>query len=63
VTTQEWLAANLAAAPPLSPEQITTLRQVFRPVIPHMKNAAPAMTTGAAPASTAPQDPSERTAR
>lgn len=47
MTAEEWLAVNLADAPPLSPEQITVLRQIFRPVIPHMKNAAPAATEAA----------------
>ena len=56
----DWLAANLAAAPPLTAAQVSALRPVFAPAVSHMKNAAPA-TTRAAPASTAPQDPAERT--
>jgi hypothetical protein len=60
MTTAEWLAANLAAAPPLTPAQVSALRPVFAPVIPHV-NAAPATKTGAAPARTATQDPIERT--
>ena len=60
MTTADWLAANLAAAPPLTAAQVSALRPVFAPAVPHMKNAAPA-TTGAAPARTAQQDPTERT--
>ena len=56
----DWLAVNLAAAPPLTAAQVSALRPVFAPAIPQM-HAAPAMTTRAAPASTAPQDPAERT--
>ncbi len=55
MTTEQWIAANLAAAPPLTSAQIAALRPVFAPVIPHMKNAAPAE-TGAAPAMPARQN-------
>lgn len=47
MTTDEWLAANLAAAPPLSQAQIAILRPVFRPVIPRTAEAAPAVTEAA----------------
>jgi hypothetical protein len=40
ITTDEWLAASLAAAPPLSPGQIAALRRIFRPVIDTINNAA-----------------------
>ena len=59
VTTAEWLAANLAAAPPLTAAQVSALRPVFAPAIPHMHAAL--TEARAAPASTAPQDPTERT--
>jgi hypothetical protein len=58
VTTQEWLALNLAAAPPLTRAQIAALRPIFAPVIPHMK-AAPAATR-AAPQNPAPPQPLRR---
>jgi hypothetical protein len=51
MTTADWLAANLAAAPPLTAAQVSALRPVFAPAIPHI-NAAPAV-AGAAPARTA----------
>ena len=60
MTTDQWLQLNLAAAPPLTAAQVSALRPVFAPAIPRM-HAAPAMTTRAAPASTAQQDPTERT--
>ena len=42
MTTEEWLAANLAAAPPLTQAQISALRAVFRPVLQlHPANAPP----------------------
>ena len=52
LSTDEWLDRCLAAAPPLTQAQIAVLRPVFRPVIPHTHNAAPAVTE-AAPAITA----------
>lgn len=33
MTADEWLAANLAAAPPLTPVQIAEIGRVFRPVL------------------------------
>lgn len=62
MTVDDWVAASLATAPPLTPEQITILRAVFRPVLPHTQNAAPAANGGRAqvPATTGrntPDDP------
>lgn len=34
MTKDEWLAACLAGAPPLSEAQLAILRTVFRPVLP-----------------------------
>jgi hypothetical protein len=42
VTTDEWLAKTLDGAPPLTAAQVSALRPVFAPVIPHM-HAAPAV--------------------
>jgi hypothetical protein len=43
MTTEEWLAANLAAAPPLTQAQIDILRPICQRMAQHMENAA---TTG-----------------
>jgi hypothetical protein len=57
VTADEWLAANLAAAPPLSPAQLAILRPIFRPVIPQNTEAAPARQQGPPmPGSTEPHE-------
>jgi hypothetical protein len=42
MTTDEWLTANLATAPPLSQAQLAILQPIFRPVIDTINNAAPA---------------------
>ena len=34
MSTADWLAANLAAAPPLIPEQVSILSTIFQPVRP-----------------------------
>ena len=57
MTAEEWLAATLADAPPLSQAQIAILRPVFRPVIPQITNAAPArQQEPPVPAMTAPPE-------
>jgi hypothetical protein len=33
MTTEEWLAANLATAPPLTPQQLAILRPIFGPAL------------------------------
>ncbi len=58
MTTEEWVAAQLAAAPPLSAAQVAVLRPVFAPVIPRMRDAAPAA-TGTAPG-TEPLEPASQ---
>jgi hypothetical protein len=35
MTLDEWIAAHLATAPPLTPEQVAVLRSLFRPAIQH----------------------------
>jgi len=57
VTTEEWVAAQLAAAPPLSAAQVAVLRPVFAPVIPRMRDAAPAATGTAPNRRTGPSEP------
>jgi hypothetical protein len=49
MTTEEWRAKVAADRPPLTPEQIAVLRPICAQMIPHMKNAAPARKTEAAP--------------
>lgn len=49
MTKEEWIAACLADAPPLSPSQLAVLRPLAQQMARHMKtNAAPAMATEAA---------------
>lgn len=38
MTIKEWLAKTLAAAPPLTEEQVAVLRPIFQPVLQHMKS-------------------------
>jgi hypothetical protein len=42
MTTEEWLAAALAAAPPLTPAQLAALRPICQRMAQHMKNAVTA---------------------
>jgi hypothetical protein len=44
-----WRAKVAADRPPLTPAQIAALRPVWAPVVPHMRNAAPAAHAEAAP--------------
>ena len=54
MTTEEWLEKVAADRPAMSDAQITALRPVLAPVIPHM-TAAPAAEAAAAPAQPEPQ--------
>jgi hypothetical protein len=40
MTADEWIAATLATAPPLTPEQVAVLRALFRPAVQHAGAAA-----------------------
>lgn len=40
MTTDEWIAACLADAPPVTEEQIAILRPIFQPVLCHVKAAS-----------------------
>lgn len=42
MTIEEWVAAQLAAAPPFTAAQLAVLRPVCQRMGQHMKNAAPA---------------------
>ena len=53
MTTQEWLEKTMADRPPLTPAQVSALRPVLAPAIPHMRDAAPAQ-TGTAPGPASP---------
>ena len=58
MTKDEWIAAALADASPLSKEQIERLRPIFAPVIAHMNAAAAAASDPDEPVPAGPADPS-----
>jgi len=62
MTTDEWLQAVLATAPPLSDAQIVEIGRVFRAVLPHMQ-AAPATAAGAARHDASYADPADASRR
>jgi hypothetical protein len=46
MTTEEWLAAVLADAPPLTPAQLAVLRPICQQMAARMKNAGAKSRTG-----------------
>lgn len=59
MTTEQWLAASLAAAPPLTPGQLAALRPVCQRMAAHMKAASVTATTEAAVSAPHNQNESE----